>query len=118
MRFLGILLVGLVLTVAMPHATSAEPAAAATIVRADISFFRYKPGRLQVQVGTRVQWTNKDSAPHSVTHGTAARPGTAFDSGLFGRGKSWAYTFKKAGVYSYYCSIHPTMVGTVRVVAR
>ncbi len=117
MRFLGILLVGLVLTVAMPHATSAAPVAATT-VRADISFFRYKPGRLQVRAGTRVQWTNKDSAPHSVTHGTAARPGTAFDSGLFARGKSWAYTFKKAGVYSYYCSIHPTMVGTVRVVAR
>ena len=41
-----------------------------------------------------------------------------FDSGLFKAGESWSYNFTEAGRYSYFCTIHPWMEGTVIVEER
>ena len=47
--------------------------------------------------------------------------GKAFDSGLSGpsalttKGKTFSHTFTAAGTYSYFCKLHPTMVGKVLV---
>ncbi len=92
-----------------------QPAPGAT-VQADIKLFKYQPDPLEIAVGASVVWTNQDTAPHTVTHGTYVKRGGVFDSGTLGQGQSFAFTFDRAGNYTYTCIIHPEMVGTVKVV--
>jgi plastocyanin len=70
----------------------------------------FSPETLTVPVNTTVKWTNKDGIAHTVTSTTAL-----FNSGSIGNGGTFTYTFTTAGTYSYYCAIHPTMVGEVVV---
>ena len=102
-----------------PAATPTEHAdqpAPDVAVQADIKLFQYQPDPLEIAVGTTVVWTNKDVAPHTVTHGTYVKRGGAFDSGTLSQGQSFAFTFDRAGNYTYTCIIHPEMLGTVKVV--
>ncbi len=83
----------------------------------------FSPNVIEVTVGQTVVWTNDDSAFHTVTSGTAgiADAGKEFDSGLTGptaltsKGKTFEHTFDRIGDYPYFCTLHPTMVGTVIV---
>lgn len=70
----------------------------------------YLPYYIQVNSGTTVTWTNKDSVAHTVTSTSKL-----FDSGLIQPGQSFSYDFKTAGEYDYYCVLHPWMKGSVRV---
>ena len=75
-------------------------------------------GIVEILPGDTITWKNVDSAVHTVTSGTASDGYDGmFDSGLFGPGKSFSYTFEQSGVYPYYCLPHPWMEGTVFVVA-
>ncbi|MEM3036791.1 MAG: plastocyanin/azurin family copper-binding protein, partial [Nitrososphaerota archaeon] len=47
---------------------------------------------------------------HTVTHNNRL-----FDSGLFGPGLNWSYSFKEPGLYPYHCIPHPWMKGSVDV---
>jgi amicyanin len=76
-----------------------------------ISNYAYSPAVITVKVGTTVTWTNQDSVGHTVT----ADSGTGPDSELIDQGKSYSYTFDKAGTFTYHCSPHPYMKGTVIV---
>ena len=69
-----------------------------------IQDFQYSPGNLQLPVGGKVTWTNRDSAPHSATD-----VGGAWDTGVFGKGKSATVTFGATGTFDYFCSVHPNM---------
>ncbi|GHB85304.1 plastocyanin [Streptomyces umbrinus] len=97
-------------------AAEARPAAAAAADhQVDIMGNKFGDGKqLVVKVGETVQWTNHDTAPHTVT--TAKGP-KKFDSGTLEKGDSWSYTFTTAGTYEYYCAVHPDMVASVKVVA-
>ncbi len=83
----------------------------------------FSPNPIQAKVGQEVEWTNDDSAMHTVTSGTAgaADVGKAFDSGLAGptaltaKGKTFEHKFDAAGEFPYFCTLHPTMVGKVTV---
>jgi plastocyanin len=70
----------------------------------------FVPNTITVTAGTTITWTNKDAIAHTVTSNTAL-----FNSGSLATGKTFTYTFSAAGTYSYYCSIHPTMVASVTV---
>jgi plastocyanin len=61
-------------------------------------------------VGDSVIWSNAGSLQHSVT-----ADDSSFDSGLFSTGASWSMTFTSPGTFSYHCSPHPWMKGTVVV---
>lgn len=80
-------------------------------VAVGIQNFAYSPATLTVKTGTKVTWTNYDSAPHTVT----SVSGTVLDSPNITTGKSFSYTFTKAGTYNYYCTIHPNMKATIIV---
>jgi plastocyanin len=71
--------------------------------------FKFSPKTISVNVGDRVTWTNSDSAPHTATDSGN------FDTGTLNRGESGSATFDEAGTFSYICTIHPSMEGTVRV---
>ncbi|HXS14682.1 MAG TPA: cupredoxin family copper-binding protein [Candidatus Saccharimonadales bacterium] len=75
-----------------------------------IQNFAFSPATLTVKVGDKVTWTNQDSAGHSAT----ADDGS-FDTGVLPQGQSGSITFNKAGTYTYHCSVHPMMKGTIIV---
>lgn len=61
-----------------------------------------------VAVGDTVTVTNEDSMAHTWT-----AVGNEFDSGSLGEGESFDFTFDEAGEFDYFCTIHPTMTGTI-----
>jgi plastocyanin len=76
----------------------------------------YQPNPVNVKAGGTVMWTNEDTVAHTVTSGSGFNDpnfGREFDSGFLGKG--FVHIFFKAGVYPYFCEIHPTMVGKVVV---
>src|SRR5579883_2145912 len=75
-----------------------------------IANFAFAPASLTVKVGTKVTWTNNDSATHTVTDLKGA-----FDSGDLPTGQSFSFTFTKAGTYNYHCAIHSSMTATIIV---
>ncbi|HEY8082539.1 MAG TPA: cupredoxin family copper-binding protein [Solirubrobacterales bacterium] len=76
-----------------------------------ISGFAYDPDPVTIQVGGKVTWLNEDAEPHTAT----AEDG-AFDTGVLEEGKLKSESFKEAGTFTYVCTIHPGMNGTVEVV--
>jgi len=70
----------------------------------------YLQPKIQITVGTTVEWTNNDPLPHSVT-----AVDKSFNSGLIQPGKTFRHTFTKAGTYNFYCMPHPFMKGAVIV---
>lgn len=69
---------------------------------------------IRVKKGTTVTWTNEDNAKHDVTF-TEDYPGL-MSTELFGKGESKSITFNTVGTFSYICSPHPYMKGTVEVI--
>lgn len=87
--------------------TSPAPAAKNSV---EISNFAFSPATLTVKVGDTVTWTNKDSMGHSATAND-----NSFDTGILDQGKLGTVTFSKVGTYTYHCSVHPNMHGTIIV---
>jgi plastocyanin len=85
---------------------------AALSEKVEIVDFAYDPDPVTIEEGGKVIWQNEDSAPH-----TATADDGSFDTGTIEEGKLKSESFKKAGTYTYICSIHPQMHGTVEVVA-
>jgi len=77
----------------------------------------YWPPALEVAPGSTVTWLNADRVAHTVTSGSleGGGPDWAFDSGLFLSGAAFTHTFGEAGVFPYYCVVHPWMIGVVTV---
>lgn len=75
-----------------------------------IDNFTFSAASLNVSVGTTVTWTNSDDVPHTVTSATKV-----FKSPPLDTGESFSYTFKTAGTFEYFCSLHPHMTGKIVV---
>jgi plastocyanin len=70
----------------------------------------FSPSSLTVTAGTTVTWTNNDNMTHTVT-----ADDVSFDSGNITMGSKFSKAFSTAGTYTYHCTIHPTMKGTIIV---
>jgi plastocyanin len=79
-------------------------------VAIEIDNFKFGMASLQVTVETTVTWTNRDDVPHTVTSSKKV-----FKSPPLDTGETFSYTFKEAGSFEYYCSLHPHMTGKVVV---
>lgn len=79
--------------------------------RVEIGDFAFSPSPILIESGTEVTWRNDDPTAHTVT----ARDGS-FDSGTMDPNTEFATAFDRAGTFEYFCQIHPTMQGAVRVV--
>jgi plastocyanin len=106
----------------------APPPAAAEEAPVTIKNFAYAPANRQVNAGDTVTWTNDEAmvphdvkaiVRHDVNTGIPGQPDPAlpFESPLLKSGESFSFTFSVPGVYQYYCSLHPAMLGTVTVLA-
>lgn len=112
------LLVGACSNSATTAPSAASPGGGATGAQSvTIRDFSFQPTSLTVRVGSTVTWTNKDSTGHTVTaddgsfKSNTIRTGTTYDM----TGTSFKQTFVKPGTYSYHCSIHTSMKGTITV---
>jgi plastocyanin len=93
---------------AAPSSSGGTSAGGANVTMKDIKF---NPGNVTVDKGGTVTWTNDDSVGHDVT-------GDGFKSGSAGDiqgGGTYKHTFNKAGKFSYVCTVHPGMKGTITV---
>ena len=75
----------------------------------------FLPGNLTVKAGATVTWVNKDTIAHTVTSTSVPSGAATFDSGNILFGFSYSVKFTQPGTYHYYCSIHPSMTGTIIV---
>ena len=96
----------LVATLALAPAAGAQ----GQTMTVSIEDFFFSPANMTVAPGTTVTWVNNGQAPHTST----ADDGT-WDSGTLQPGKSFSFTFNQAGTYTYHCTIHPNMTGTITV---
>lgn len=80
-------------------------------VSVDIKNFSFSPNALNVKVGTKVTWTNRDSVAHTVTSDT----GSLLNSPSLAQGESFSFTFISAGSAKYHCGPHPRMQAVVNV---
>jgi plastocyanin len=78
-------------------------------VQVTIDNFTFAPAALSVKVGTTVTWKNQDDIPHTVV--SAGK----FKSKALDTDDSFSFTFTSTGDYTYFCSLHPHMTGTIKV---
>ena len=72
-------------------------------IKADIKLFQFQPKAIEAKVGDTITWTNGDDIEHSVTAGAPGNETGAFDSGFFIKNGTYAFTFKEAGTYEFFC---------------
>ena len=97
------------LALSAPLSAVAEPASTAeTTVKIDN--FTFAPQRVTVKAGTTVTWINEDDIPHGI-----ASTGKAFRSKVLDTDDKYSFTFTTAGVFEYFCYLHPHMTGTIVV---
>ncbi len=100
---------------AAPAPTQAAPAPAVQTITIDIGDNTFAPSKTTVPVGATVVWKHTGKKPHTVTADTGA-----FDSGKLDNGSTFAFTFKQAGTFPYFCQFHggkggEGMAGTIIV---
>ena len=81
----------------------------------------YDPQEVEVTKGSVIVWTNKDSVEHTVTSGTGFQDpdyGKLFDSGLLKQDEQFFLDTSEleVGDYTYFCTLHPVMVGKFTIV--
>ena len=98
-----------------PQPSPLGPGVDATVViNGNLGASSYAPSPLQLRVGQTVNWKNNDDIEHTATLdgvfdiGRVAPHSAASDKGD-------GVTFRMAGTFTYHCTIHPSMVGTIVV---
>lgn len=76
----------------------------------EIKGFAFSPASITVKAGTQVTFTNRDSVGHTATADDAS-----FDTGILAKDESGTVTFDTPGTFTYHCTPHPNMKGTVVV---
>ena len=95
--------------------TTAAPTTTAQIVEQELSDtaaisienFSYS-GAVEIISGQKVIFTNNDVYSHTAT-------ASEFSTGNLKSGESAEITFNTSGTYEYFCSLHPYMTGTIKV---
>mgnify|MGYP002393163176 CR=1 FL=1 len=77
----------------------------------EMKTMKYTPANLEIEAGTTVVWQNHDVLPHNVQIGS---PLKVVGEMVSARG-SLALRFNEPGTYSYVCTPHPFMRGSVIV---
>jgi plastocyanin len=90
----------------------ALPAGAATTTVSVVDF-AFSPKTIKIAQGDTVQWHNTGTRTHTATQDA---PLSAFSTGNIAPGATSAgKVLSAAGIYPYHCTIHPSMVGSIKV---
>ena len=101
---------GTVTVVADPGSLQAGSAANGSSAQVNIIDLDFDPREVTVVKGATVTWTNTGQAPHTVTD-----QAKGWSSDLLKNSDTFSHTFASVGRFTYICTLHPTMVGTVIV---
>ena len=72
--------------------------------------FKFTPAKVTITKGSTVTWKfKKDPAPHNVKGSGGIKSKSKITTGTY------KHKFSKKGKFSYKCTIHPNMKGTVTV---
>jgi plastocyanin len=78
----------------------------------EIKDFAFDPQTLTVKSGETITWINRDEEPHTVVSVQKQfKKSTALDTD-----ETFTITAGAPGTYTYFCSVHPKMTGTIVVV--
>ncbi len=97
-----------VITLEAPGLPLSPPASPFKI---DQKGFRFVPHVTVVQTGSTIRFLNNDNEPHNVYS-----PEGRYNLGTWPTGDTKDYTFKKPGIYTQLCNVHPDMLAYVVVV--
>ncbi len=79
----------------------------------------YSPNPAHIVKGDTIRFINKDTVLHTATSSDGSvvtpAPSGIFDTGFMGPNKVSEIMIDEVGEIPYYCTVHPTMVGTVKV---
>jgi plastocyanin len=79
--------------------------------RIEIKDFAFNPQTITVKAGEKVTWINRDEEPHTVVSVEKQfKKSTALDTD-----QEFTITAGSPGTYTYFCSVHPKMTGTIIV---
>jgi plastocyanin len=79
--------------------------------RIEIKDFAFNPQTLKVKSGEKITWINRDEEPHTVVSVEKQfKKSSALDTD-----QEFTITAGAAGTYTYFCSVHPKMTGTIVV---
>ena len=79
--------------------------------RIEIKDFAFNPQTLTVKSGEKITWINRDEEPHTVVSVEKQfKKSTALDTD-----QEFTITAGTPGTYTYFCSVHPKMTGTIVV---
>jgi plastocyanin len=79
--------------------------------RIEIKDFAFNPQTLTVKSGDKITWINRDDEPHTVVSADKQfKKSTALDTD-----QEFTITAGAPGTYTYFCSVHPKMTGTIVV---
>ena len=77
----------------------------------EIKDFAFNPQTLTVKSGEKVTWINRDDEPHTIVSVEKQfKKSTALDTD-----QEFTVTAGQPGTYTYFCSVHPKMTGTIIV---
>jgi plastocyanin len=77
----------------------------------EIKDFAFNPQTITVKAGEKVTWINRDEEPHTVVSlEKQFKKSTALDTD-----QEFTITAGAPGTYTYFCSVHPKMTGTIVV---
>src|SRR5438034_8272845 len=79
--------------------------------RIEIKDFAFNPQTVTVKSGEKITWINRDEEPHTVVSVEKQfKKSTALDTD-----QTFTITAGAPGTYTYFCSVHPKMTGTIVV---
>ncbi|MGH8100719.1 MAG: cupredoxin domain-containing protein [Chthoniobacterales bacterium] len=77
----------------------------------EIKDFAFNPQTITVKSGEKITWINRDEEPHTVVSVEKQfKKSTALDTD-----QEFTITAGAPGTYTYFCSVHPKMTGTIIV---
>jgi plastocyanin len=78
----------------------------------EIKDFAFNPQTITVKSGQTITWINRDEEPHTVVSVEKQfKKSSALDTD-----QTFTITTSAPGTYTYFCSVHPKMTGTIVVV--
>jgi len=79
--------------------------------RIEIKDFAFNPQKITVKSGEKITWVNRDEEPHTVVSVEKQfKKSPALDTD-----QEFTATAGAPGTYSYFCSVHPKITGTIVV---
>jgi plastocyanin len=109
----------LLITIGCAAACGSSPSSPSSTVAADVTIQivgdraaqSFSPNPTTMRVGQTVAWKNADSIAHDAT-----QDASRFVTGTLNAGATSApVTMSTAGTFTYHCTIHPGMIGTITV---